>query len=36
LGAEATRGEGHLEANYELASRSRHSQRSLIFGIVTV
>ena len=29
--AEANRGERHLEVNYELAVRSRHSQRSLIF-----
>jgi hypothetical protein len=30
-GAEASRGERHLEVNYELASRSRHSQRSPTF-----
>jgi RNA-directed DNA polymerase len=29
--AEASRGEQHLEVNYELAARSRHSQRSLTF-----
>jgi hypothetical protein len=31
LVAEASRGERHLEVNYELASRSRHSQRSPSF-----
>jgi hypothetical protein len=31
FGAEANRGEQHLEVNYELAARSRHSQRNLTF-----
>jgi hypothetical protein len=29
--AEASRGERHLEVNYALAARSRHSQRSPTF-----
>jgi hypothetical protein len=30
-GAEASRGERHLEVNYELAAHPRHRQRSLAF-----